>query len=103
MEHFPVDLAQVLRKPVYKSTGQFSGLHFASLSDDMANNPKRHRLCRIQPVLPKSIALNMEMHKIFCHLFSIDLFLVTSVSGDSLGNACLEIELAYPAVLSLDR
>lgn len=53
--------------------------------------------------LTKSIALNKETHKIFLCLFSIDFFPVTSVSGDSLGNACLEIKLVYPAVLSLDR
>lgn len=51
----------------------------------------------------KSIALNKETHKILLCLFSIVLFLVTSMSGDSLGDACLGIKLVYPAILSLDR
>lgn len=50
----------------------------------------------------KSTGLDKEMHKILHCLFSIDFLPATSASGGSLGNACLEIKLVCPAVLSLD-
>lgn len=50
----------------------------------------------------KSTGLNREVHKLFHCLFSTDFLPATSASGGSLGNACLEIKLVCPAVLSLD-